>query len=140
MDAATWVDLAPLVDPLKAWLANKTGKVVTFAEAPKGGTPPFQVLHLISDPRLVLTLDGGLPVEITWQLDSLSEERLQALALHDKGAKAMVFGEPLPVFAKATVAWREALGDTHGPDKIAANRWQVQSRFKWTLIGATPAE
>lgn len=138
---AGWVDLAPTIDPIKAWLRTETGKTVTFAQAPGAdpakATPPFSVLAIVSDPRLILTIDGGQPVEVTWQLDYMGETPLQALALFDKGSKAMVLHTP-PALPGATVDVREAIGDAHGPDKVAAGKWVVQARYMWRLIAAVP--
>lgn len=139
IDPATWVDLAPLVDPLKAFLRTETGKVVTFAQAPGPdpalAVPPFSVLSIVSDPRLVLTMDGGLPAEVTWQLDYMGETAVQALALADKGTRAMCLTAP-PAFDAVTVDSRDAVGDAHGPDRVGPGRFLVQARYRWTLIGA----
>lgn len=139
MDAATWVDLAPLVDPMKTWLRTETGKTVSFAQAPGAdpskATPPFSVLSIVSDPRIILTMDGGMPAEVTWQLDYMGETAVQALALADKGARAMCLTDP-PAFPAATVISREPVGDAHGPDRIGPGRFLVQARYRWTFIGA----
>jgi hypothetical protein len=128
-----WIDLAPHIEPMKEWLRTATGKVVTFGRAPSGGKPPFTVLQLISDPRLLLTMDGGSPVEVTWQLDYMGENPLHALALSDLGDKAMVTAEP-PELPGAMVIVRVAVGDRHGPDRASEGHFYVQSRHTWTLI------
>jgi hypothetical protein len=130
----TWVDLAPLVEPTKAWLRTETGKTVTFGRAPKGGVPPFTVLAIVSDARLIESLDGGIPADVTWQLDSMGENPLQALGMHDKALRAMVLATP-PVLTTAYVSAREAVGDTQGPRKESDNHFVVQSRVRWTLVG-----
>lgn len=129
----TWVDLAPLVDPTKAWLHTATGQTVTFARAPKGGVPPFTVLAIVGDLRPFESLDGGIPADVTWQLDSMGENPVQALGMHDKALKAMVLAAP-PVLTTAYVAAREAVGDTQGPNRISDNHFVVQSRVRWTLV------
>lgn len=133
----TWVDLAPTVDPIRAWLKDATDQVVTFARPPKGDAPPFSVLQLISDPRIILTIDGGQPAEVVWQVDAFGTTPLQALGLADKVARAMVTAA-VPTLPGATVDIREALGDMHGPNKVgeSGEKWVVQARYRWRLIGA----
>lgn len=133
--ASSWVDLAPTVDPIKAWLRVETGQTVTFAQAPSKGIPPFTVLALVSDPRIILTLDGGEPAEVVWQLDHMGETPLQALGLADKGHRAMVHTDP-PELPGATVDARESRGEMHGPDKVSDGRFVVQARYWWRLIPA----
>lgn len=128
-----WIDLAPHIDPMKEWLHTATGKVVTFGRAPSGGVAPFTVLQLISDPRQLLTMDGGSPVDVTWQLDYIGENPLQALALSDKGDKAMLTADP-PALPGAMVIIRVSVGDRHGPEKASEKHYVVQSRHTWTLI------
>lgn len=131
----SWVDLAPTIDPIKDWLRTETGQTVSFGQAPGKGVPPFSVLTIVSDPRLILTLDGGEPVEVTWQLDHVGETPLQALGLFDKGARAMVRAAP-PSLPGATVDMRESNGDAHGPDKIGDRRYVMYARYRWRLIAA----
>jgi hypothetical protein len=130
----TWVDLAPLVDPTKAWLRTETGKTVTFGRAPKGGVPPFTVLSIVSDARLIESLDGGIPADVTWQLDSMGENPLQALGMHDKALRAMVLAtrrsSPRPTCRRGK---RSATPKARG--KSLDNHFVVQSRVRWTLVG-----
>lgn len=114
-------------------LRAATGKTVTFARAPSGGVPPFTVLQIISDLRPILTLDGGIPAEVTWQLDCFGETPLQAVALGDKAARAMALDAP-PTLPGAYVTAQEALGEG-STDMIAEGRWLWQRRFRWTLVG-----
>lgn len=132
--SVTWVDLAPVVDPTKTWLQTAVGKTVTFARAPKAGVPPFVVLSIVGDARTFESLDGGIPADLIWQLDSMGETPVQALALHDKALRAMVLTDP-PVITAAYVAAREAVGDTRGPDRVSDSHFVVQSRVRWTLVG-----
>lgn len=129
----TWVDLAPAVEPIRAWLQTTVGKTVRFARAPSGGQPPFVVLFIVSDPRPLVTMDGGIPADVTWQLDSMGDSPAQALALADLVARAMMVTAP-PDLPVAYVALREAIGDTSGPERISDNRFVVRARFRWTLV------
>lgn len=128
-----WVALAPHIGPMKTFLRTATGKTVSFGQAPGKGVPPFTVLQLISDPALLLTMDGGQPVEVTWQLDYMGENPLQALALSDLGDKAMVTADP-PDLPGALIVVRVAAGDRHGPEKASEGHFYMQSRHTWTLI------
>lgn len=134
-----WVDLAPTVEPIREHLREATGQTVRFGEAPAKGIPPFTVLQLITDARVILTLEGGVPAEVTWQLDHIGETPLQALGLADKGSRAMVRLAP-PALPGATVDYREAVGDMHGPRKLGEKRYEIQARYRWTLIGAVSVE
>lgn len=132
----SWVALGPTIDPIKNWLREQTGQTVSFGQAPSGGRPPFTVLSIVSDPRLILTLDGGQPVEVNWQLDHMGENPLQALGLFDKGHDAMVHIVELPTLPGATIDMRESVGDMHGPAKVSDGRFNVQAQYRWRLIPA----
>jgi hypothetical protein len=133
--APTWVDLAPAVEPVRSWLQIEVGKMVRFGRAPSGGVPPFIVLQIVSDPRTILTLDGGVPADVTWQLDCHGVNPLQAQALGDLGVRAMILADP-PTWEQAFVTNREAVGDGH-PDKISDDKWLWQTRVRWTLVGTS---
>lgn len=133
MTTPTWVDLAPAVEPVRAWLQTAVGKTVRYAQAPSGGVPPFVVLQIVSDPRTVLTLDGGIPADVTWQCDSFGETALQAQALGDLVARAMMLADP-PTWAQAFVAYREAVGDGTG-SRVSDKHFLWQTRFRWVLVG-----
>lgn len=136
MTAPTWVDLAPAVEPVRSWLQTQVGgKTVRFAQAPSGGVPPFVVLQIVSDPRLILTLDGGIPADVTWQVDSFGVTPLQAQALGDLCARAMVLTDP-PTWAQAFVSTREAVGDGSS-QAVSDKRFLWQARYRWTLVGTT---
>lgn len=136
MTTPTWVDLAPAVEPVRSWLQTEVGgKTVRYARAPSGGTPPFVVLQIVGDPRTVLTLDGGIPADVTWQCDSFGETPLQAQALGDLVARAMVLAVP-PTWSQAFVGYREAVGDGVG-SMVSDNKFLWQARYRWTLVGIT---
>jgi hypothetical protein len=134
MNEATWVKLAPLIEPITAFLASETGKPAEFLVTPKGKKPPFTVWTIVSDPRPLLTMDGGVPAEVTFQLDNLGVVPLQALGLHDKTTHAMLFADA-PELPGATIDYREAAGDGHA-DKNADGLYVWQTRFTWCLIGS----
>lgn len=135
MTAPTWVDLAPAVEPVRAWLQTAVGKTVKFGRAPGQGVPPFVVLQIVGDPRTILTLDGGIPADVTWQADCFGTIPLQAQALGDLVARAMVLTDP-PAWSQAFVVSREAVGDG-APSKVSDTRFLWQARFRWTLVGTT---
>lgn len=135
MTAPTWVDLAPAVEPVRAWLQTEVGKTVRFARAPGEGVPPFVVLQIVSDPRTILTFDGGVPADVVWQADCFGETALQAVALGDKVSRAMVLAAP-PAWSQAYVSAREAVGDGR-QDRVSDKRFLWQARFRWTLVGTT---
>jgi hypothetical protein len=131
----TWVDLAPAVEPVRSWLQTEVGKTVRFARAPSSGVPPFVVLKIVSDPRTILTLDGGIPADVTWQADCFGETPLQAQALGDKVSRAMVLTDP-PTWEQAFVAYREAVGDGVS-STVSDKHFLWQTRYRWTLVGTS---